>query len=394
MHGRWRRWAGVMALVLGACAGSAAATEGAGPEIRWRDGQPPFVEGVYFAGSPEARPLPSAPGPRSDTWHGWLGQPLWLVVETGAFPRRGGFEPPFDMRPDELCVRWPDPLRQERTPECRGIPEHGGRLTFESPDSDDWPEGRFELEIFSRTGAHGSGRRPVATVHYALAEVQSTAAMERPPPPPPPPSPPPPPPSAPAIPRFPWPPPEPTSRVTLDRNRCGAGADTLGAVARRLQDALDQAGYYEHSYYAAPGGFALVTRLEQIEFDGTPKPPPQRWSAAPPRHQIFSLRDYLRALFTAPQGHYRVIVFIVNDRAFASSGETVNSEDALGWLQSGLDRLPATLADSAFSDAHACTVLVYQFIRIAQDEAVANPPGAPPARLQLERSGIWLELQP
>lgn len=384
----------------------AAAQEGLeqeGPEVRWEHGRPAFIERVYFAQAPEAPPQASAATPRPDLggWYTWLGKPLWLVVETGAVAERSVPEQILEhllgTRADQLCVRWPDPLQHAPEPQCQAIPEDGGRIAFASPDTGEWPEQRYEVELFSRAHAADGDAgepRPVATVHYALGAKQRNGETGSPPPPA---SPSPPPPMAAielSIPQFPWPPPEPTGRAVLDRDRCAAGAATWGAVAQRLETALGQAGYFEHSYYAVPGGFALVTRLEQIEFDGTPKPPPQRWSADAPRHEVFSLRDYLRALFTAPQGHYRVIVFIVNDRAFASSGEEVSGEEALAWLQTGLNRLPPELAAREFTANHACTALVYQFIRIAEDEAVANPPGAAPVRTQLQRSGIWAGLQP
>src|SRR3546814_13846786 len=97
------------------------------------------------------------------------------------------------------------------------------------------------------------------------------------------------------------------------------GAANLGAVAERLSDALHAAGYESPAFYSAPGGYAMVARLEQIEADGTPKPVPMRWSTALPSREIFSLRDYFSALLPAPAGHYRLIVFVVSHTPFAPS---------------------------------------------------------------------------
>lgn len=113
------------------------------------------------------------------------------------------------------------------------------------------------------------------------------------------------------IPSFPWPPPaasadEVIPRATLEQ---GAIPKSLGDVEARLASALRANGYVERSYYAVPDGFALVTRLEQIGSDGTSKPPPGRWSLSSRSASDFTLSDYVRALFTADPGYYRVIVF-------------------------------------------------------------------------------------
>ena len=98
---------------------------------------------------------------------------------------------------------------------------------------------------------------------------------------------------------FPWPPPTPTTQAVLDRTLLARNAATLGDVAERLTTALAGLGYSERSFYRAPGGFALATRLEQIEFNGTPKAEPLRWSAGLPPREIScsaasSMRCFLR----------------------------------------------------------------------------------------------------
>lgn len=110
------------------------------------------------------------------------------------------------------------------------------------------------------------------------------------------------------IPAFPWPPPKPTSRAPLARNLLATEPANLGDVARHLEASLASVGYAEYSYYSVPNGFALATRMEQITPQGAPKPDPLRWSSALPPQPVFSLADYMRALFIAPQGDYRVIV--------------------------------------------------------------------------------------
>ena len=86
----------------------------------------------------------------------------------------------------------------------------------------------------------------------------------------------------------------------------------LGDVDSILSNVLHGNGYVEQSYYAVPDGFALVTKLDQINTDGTSKALPDRWSIAPANVSLsyFSLRSYLPALFTAAPGDYRLIVLL------------------------------------------------------------------------------------
>src|SRR3546814_18857613 len=78
-----------------------------------------------------------------------------------------------------------------------------------------------------------------------------------------------------------------------------------------------------------------------------------RWSTAWPSREIFSLRDYFSALFSAPEGHYRVIVFVVSDKPFATSRGAAIREQAAAWLQGGLNLLPAAIANLPVSATHA-----------------------------------------
>ena len=75
------------------------------------------------------------------------------------------------------------------------------------------------------------------------------------------------------LPEFPWPPPPPsaTAEIRCEQLRLKTRLTSFGDVDRRLSEALDANGYCERRYYAVPDGFALVTRIEQINDDGTPQ---------------------------------------------------------------------------------------------------------------------------
>ena len=116
---------------------------------------------------------------------------------------------------------------------------------------------------------------------------------------------------------------------------------TLGEVARHLEGALSGVGYGERSYYTVPGGFALATRLEQITPDGTPKPDPQRWSTALPEQPVFSLGDYLRALFAALPADLPVSIEIPSDTRAPAMGYTEWTRRAVDATRRVLQELDA-----------------------------------------------------
>src|SRR5581483_968376 len=140
-------------------------------------------------------------------------------------------------------------------------------------------------------------------------------------------------------------------------------------------------------------GFAIATRLEQIDANGRPKPPPARWSAEMPRLSgAFSLGAYLRALFTADPGFYRIVVFIVTDALFSESDRSVSSDEARGWVAKGLNALPESIAGLPYAPAVVCTAMIYEFERQAGSEAQPLVPSSIDAHAHLVGSGLWSAL--
>jgi hypothetical protein len=146
------------------------------------------------------------------------------------------------------------------------------------------------------------GSAPPSTVPATTTAPPTTSTAQAPKPAPPPPSvalpqdgphananapPPPRPPGGGTMPAFPWPPPRYSAFATIVREWVAEGsAPALGLVGRRLETAFDRAGYGERSYYWVPGGFALVSRIEQIRADATPVDPPARWAIDTPQGPI------------------------------------------------------------------------------------------------------------
>ncbi len=344
------------------------------PETAWKTGaRPGFVRSVGFAENDVDTPV-KVRNRRPDLGpvYAWKGTPLWLIVEVD----------PASTRSTRLCVEWPKPdPGKPPLRECQPLPETPGRLHFAAPDNIGWPEDRYVVRLSTPAQCPAgvacmSLPNDIGTVAYAVGDRPPAAANGGSH-------------AAPATPAFPWPPPRPTVRAVLERDAAFAGAANLGDTAERLSRALRAAGYESPAFYSAPGGYAMAARLEQIEADGTPRPVPMRWSAALPQREVFSLGDYFKALFSAPEGHYRVIVFVVSDRPFATSDTGTSREEADAWLHGGLNVLPAAIAGLPLTAGHACTALIYQFRKQGfQGEAVSVFDGAPGASVQLRRTRI------
>jgi hypothetical protein len=125
-----------------------------------------------------------------------------------------------------------------------------------------------------------------------------------------------------SMPEFPWPPPAASASYVLP-DRLFTSYRTLGDVTEAILAALEQNGYVERSFFrTAPGGVALVTRLERINDDGSPSAENERWAAASqPLESTRSLLDLLQGLFFVDPGHYRVIVFVLQELPFSQSAE-------------------------------------------------------------------------
>ena len=236
-------------------------------------------------------------------------------------------------------------------------------------------------------------------------------AMAPPPPPPPAPAPPPPPPPPPApapapsspsvidrpapsaLPAFPWPPPRQSAFAELERAwLVPQEPATLGAAAKRLEEAFDRAGYVERSYYRVPGGFALASRAEKIHSDASPFPAPARWSADPAGAGRGFL-ERIKAVFNAPPGHYRIIVFVVTDQDFATRPQPTSEAVAREWVSGGGLRLPPSIAGQPYSAEHYASALIYEFARRNErEEGQLRTPSDVPGRAHLEKGGLWQAL--
>jgi hypothetical protein len=196
------------------------------------------------------------------------------------------------------------------------------------------------------------------------------------------------------LPQFPWPPPEPSAKVVLP---LGSLAELVGhglnlyAVEQRISGALYWAGYDELSYFAVPNGFAIVTRLEMMDENGYPETS-SRWASSlkPINFTEFSTLKYLQALFGAPQGHYRVLVFIVTSDLVVQSGTAVAQGTAQTWIVQGANKFPRDMDLMPYTSEYTTTVYIYEFIQSGVNaNANQNIPSSLTGKQHLERAGLW-----
>lgn len=214
-----------------------------------------------------------------------------------------------------------------------------------------------------------------------------------------PPPPTPPPPLGPAgdgntdsLPNYQWPPETPSWTYSVMRGS-DENAASLYDISDRLYFALLAADYFESSYYRAPGGFVLVTRLEAIDSDGSPLRGGRRFQL-PDDDRDFEFAEYIRSLFFAPTGHYRFIAFVVTDKPFVASPEILSDTTAVTRLQEGATALPTNFWDIPFSSNHRVDALIYEFRKAGTNSDVETlVPGRVSPNSHLIRSGLYSALQ-
>lgn len=189
---------------------------------------------------------------------------------------------------------------------------------------------------------------------------------------------------------FPWPPPEPSSR-SQPLNFRAKNINTLADANQQLVNALSLAKYNQFDYYYVPNGFALVTPLEQIQTDGTPKNDPPRWNVKVQLSEDFSFMNYLKALFMGEKGYYRIMVFIVTDKPFSFTKS--NTVSAIQKLSGGINGLPIELGEQPYTSNHKCTVLIYEFEKQNSSDATSFvKPGKYSVQTHLKKTLVWQHL--
>jgi hypothetical protein len=158
---------------------------------------------------------------------------------------------------------------------------------------------------------------------------------------------------------FPWPPPRATAFQTIDNNYFGS-AKVLGDVESKIISALDKFGYTDRSYYSVPNGFAIATKLESINQDGSSKPTPERWEVKESEVNFFS-SEYIKSIFISKKGFFRVIVILITDELLYQAKNSPSKAAALKMVIDGATRPPTSVRLIPFSKDHSVTALIYEY---------------------------------
>jgi hypothetical protein len=191
-----------------------------------------------------------------------------------------------------------------------------------------------------------------------------------------------------------WPPPRASARTEIARDLF-ASDENLGDVANHLMEALRATGNSRASFYTAPGGFVMVARLERIRDDARPAAGADRFIEPRPgeAEKPDDPLSYIEALFFAPEGRYRQVMFVVTNRPVGEGTWTLTSDAAGELLSEGSPDLIGPSRTAQFDGAYRVTALIYEFRKQGSAAATVAIPGRWTANTHLIRSGLLSNLR-
>ncbi len=293
------------------------------------------------------------------------------VVGDGGQTQAVPESPGTDVKPRSAAVRGAVPMAVPLAPTVTGVSLESDGIVFRIED----PGSALGGLLGSRFALSGKGR--MNTLPESDEPGKTPAALQR---------------WVQDVPGLSWPLPAPSGRLVLP-NRTGAWAQrrglTLGDVAGQVQAAMTAAGYLERSYFPVPEGFALVTRVEQIEADGAPKAASVRWNVESPGAGDSFFTKVLKGMTGAPSGLYRMFIFVVTTDEHSPTGNEPSYGDAKGWFVRGAAGLTDAQAVRRVTARHRMSVLVYEFKTYGSRNVKALLPGKLACETHLEKAGLW-----
>lgn len=178
--------------------------------------------------------------------------------------------------------------------------------------------------------------------------------------------------------------PEPSARCSLEL--LDTSGKTLGELRDHFASALGKANYSAYAAYPYEQGFAIITRIEKCEKDGTLAR--DRWAnldqTALPLSDVFS-PAYWKRLFEGRDGDFRFFIFTFTSASPIFTGKEATAKDATVWQVEGPSVLPADLRDAKINYPFVFSVMVYQFKAAGDGTVFLKPHEA--------RLGAWEELK-
>lgn len=192
-----------------------------------------------------------------------------------------------------------------------------------------------------------------------------------------------------------WPPPEPSASASLSRDVVASHSDTsLFHIAGNLERSLKSAGYSDLRFFGVQDGFAIATRLEQIQRNGRGSKGSSRWESGILPAAEFTLKDYLKALLHGRRGYYRALLFVVTPHPVSPQPGQSSADQVRQLSRRGALALPYEIGLLEFSKKHKVTVLIYEFEKYEDDAQPALvTPGRLPGDVHIRQSGVLKELQ-
>jgi hypothetical protein len=192
--------------------------------------------------------------------------------------------------------------------------------------------------------------------------------------------------------KFPFPPPECHTAYEIPKS-VFENCENLGDIEQTISKALDTEDY-PHKILSVPNGFAVVTQMEQYNEDGsTIKDSGTRWVHYPKQEAFSWSIKYFNSLIFPKKGYLRMFVFIVTSEVYSSTEEVVSKDQAAGWHKKGVNKLPALVANTPFSEDYTVNLLLYEFeVPESNHKAEQNCPCKYPAKEHLKLSGLKSQL--
>lgn len=155
---------------------------------------------------------------------------------------------------------------------------------------------------------------------------------------------------------------------------------------------MRDADFDSFGYYRVPGGFALVTRIENLDgATGAPLEGLARWAM----RQVYAGLSF-SSIFAISRtaGYYRVFVFaLTND---PRKPQPIDSAPvftiAQAWATEGIPTLPSEIKAMPVGQDHTLIVMVYEFKKVDGGETNHFRPSRWP--LEQHLSSLGAELKP
>ena len=108
----------------------------------------------------------------------------------------------------------------------------------------------------------------------------------------------------------------------------------------------------------------------------------------------FDIYAYVKALFTAQTGYFRVIAFVITTSPFAAGATTADAATLQRWTATGNNALPPGVRALKYSDDYFVTALIYEFSKVRGARDVqSDVPSEVSAEDHLTASRILVSLE-